>query len=337
MLDSMELISPKVSTDDPLDSIRHLIQHDYAQLEIQLNTSYQSDISLINEVSNHIVNAGGKRIRPLCLLLAAHALGFTDQAIIKAATAIEYIHTATLLHDDVVDESDLRRNQPTARKIWGNMASILVGDYLYSQAFALLVQLNHPEIMTILVKTTTLLAEGEAFQLMNRNNPQLSEADYRYIIKNKTGVLFETATLLAATLANASPIQKDALAQYGMHLGLAFQMIDDALDYQGNHQTIGKNIGDDLAEGSPTLPIIYALAHGTPEQKILIENAIKKASLDDLDKIIAAIEATSAIQYTAQCAVRESELAIAALDVLPKSPFRDGLIKLARFAVSRVY
>jgi len=325
------------SNNDPLHAIRNLVASDYAAFETILHNAYRSEISLINKVSEHIVASGGKRIRPLCLLLAARALGFESSASIATASAVEYIHTATLLHDDVVDESDLRRNRPTARKLWGNMASILVGDYLYSQAFALLVDLNRPDIMPIFVKATTLLAEGEAFQLMNRHNIGLSEKDYHYIITNKTAVLFETATLFAATLANAPEKQKQALAKFGMHLGLAFQMIDDALDYQGNSDTIGKNIGDDLAEGSPTLPVIYALANGTPAQKTLLEKAIKNGSIEELDKIIEAIEATGAITYTMRRAQHESKLALEALRDLPPSVYRDGLTELAKFAVARAY
>lgn len=331
------LASPLHSSEDVLARIRQLIPTEMDELEFQLSRAYQSEISLINEVCHHIVNAGGKRIRPLCLLLATQALNYSSKNAILAAAAIEYIHTATLLHDDVVDESDLRRNAPTARKIWGNMASILVGDYLYSQAFALLVSLDRPEIMSILVKTTTLLAEGEAFQLMNRRNPHLTEADYRYIIQNKTGVLFETSTLLAATLANATSTQTQALMQYGMHLGLAFQMVDDALDYQGDRECIGKNIGDDLADGSPTLPLIYAMTHGTPSQKKLLEAAIQSASLESLNNIVDAIEETGAIAYTARCAKMEAQLAIAQLAALPSNAYKVALEELAQFAVERIY
>lgn len=320
-----------------LVKIKKLVQQDYCAFEEKLNRAYQSEIPLINEVSQHIVASGGKRIRPICLLLAAKALACEDSKIISAAVAVEYIHTATLLHDDVVDESDLRRNHPTARKLWGNMASILVGDYLYSQAFALLVSLNRLDIMPLFVSTTTLLAEGEAFQLMNRNNAALTEKEYRYIIANKTGVLFEMATVLAGMLSNANEQQKNALGQFGMHLGLAFQMIDDALDYQGDRGTIGKNIGDDLAEGSPTLPIIYALENGTPAQKALLEKAIKQGSVEDLDKILAAIAETGAATYTARCAQKEAGLALKTLEALPPSPYRDGLADLAKFAVSRQF
>lgn len=320
-----------------LAKIKKLVQQEYSAFEEKLNNAYQSKIPLINEVSQHIVASGGKRIRPLCLLLAAKTLGCEDNNIISAAAAVEYIHTATLLHDDVVDESDLRRNHPTARKLWGNMASILVGDYLYSQAFSLLVSLNRLDIMPLFVSTTTLLAEGEAFQLMNRNNATLTEKEYRYIIANKTGVLFEMATMLAGILSSATQEQKNALGRFGMHLGLAFQMIDDALDYQGDSGTIGKNIGDDLAEGSPTLPIIYALENGTTEQKALLEKAIKQGSVENLDKILAAIAETGAAHYTARCAQEEAALALKNLEALPPNSYRDGLAELVRFAVDRQF
>ncbi|MCX7076301.1 MAG: polyprenyl synthetase family protein [Methylococcales bacterium] len=297
----------------------------------------RSDVILINEIGRYIISNGGKRLRPMLLLLAAKALGGVSDNHLILAAVIEFIHTATLLHDDVVDESELRRGNQTANAVWGNAASVLVGDYLYSSAFEMMVRTDNMRVMGILSKTTTAIAEGEVLQLLNCNNPQTTEAKYLEVIARKTAILFSAATQLAAVISNASNEIETALANYGQHLGIAFQLIDDALDYQATAEELGKNLGDDLAEGKPTLPLIYAIEHGTSEEADIIIDAIKNGRRDAFNAVYEIITRTKAIEYTTDRADEEAQRAIDALNVLPKSEYKEALILLAKFAVQRNY
>ena len=295
-----------------------------------------SDVALINQLGIYIVNSGGKRLRPLLATLAARAVGYQGKDHITLATIIEFIHTATLLHDDVVDESTLRRGKETANAVFGNQASVLVGDFLYTRAFQLMVSLKRMEVMAILADATNKIAEGEVLQLMNVHDADTSEANYLQVIYCKTAKLFEAATELAAILADQTEPVVNAMRAYGVHLGTAFQLIDDVLDYQADQAELGKNIGDDLAEGKPTLPLIHALQHGNSEQQALIRNAITEGNgLQHLDAIMAAMQQTGAFDYTRQKAEQEAEKAKAALSILPDSPYKQALQQLADLSVGR--
>jgi octaprenyl-diphosphate synthase len=273
----------------------------------------------------------------MLLLLAAKALGGASNNHLLLAAVIEFIHTATLLHDDVVDDSDLRRGKESANAVWGNAASILVGDYLYSSAFEMMVRTGNMRVMEILSKTTTAIAEGEVLQLLNCNNPETTEEKYLEVIARKTAILFSAATKLAAVIAGASAETEQGLAQYGQHLGIAFQLIDDALDYKASKEELGKNLGDDLAEGKPTLPLIYAIQNSTESDAKTIIDAIKNGDRDAFNEVYAVVQSTKAIDYTEQRAHDEAHKAITALDVLPDSEYKDALILLARFSVQRNY
>jgi octaprenyl-diphosphate synthase len=296
-----------------------------------------SDVILINEIGRYIVTNGGKRLRPMLLLLAAKCLGEVSQNHLILAAVIEFIHTATLLHDDVVDESDLRRGKESANAVWGNAASVLVGDYLYSSAFEMMVRTDNMRVMGLLSKTTTAIAEGEVLQLLNCNNPETTEAKYLEVIARKTAILFSAATQLAAILSGSGEEIETALALYGQHLGIAFQLIDDALDYKATAEELGKNLGDDLAEGKPTLPLIYAIQNGTPEEAAIIVSAIKTGNRDVFNEVYAVVQRTKAITYTEQRADEEAQKAINSLAVLPESDYKNALILLAKFAVQRNY
>lgn len=319
-----------------IQDIRALITDDMQAVDHCIRRQLHSDVVLINQLGAYIVNSGGKRLRPMVVLLAAHACGYSGNRHVEAAAIIEFIHTATLLHDDVVDDSSLRRGRETANAIWGNEASVLVGDFLYSRSFQMMVSLESMPIMRIMADTTNRIAEGEVMQLMNCNDPDTTEERYREVIECKTAKLFEAASLLGAVLAGRPDLEQ-ALAEYGMRFGQAFQLIDDALDYSASSAEIGKNIGDDLAEGKPTLPLIHALRQGNAEQVALIRRAIEQGGRDSIDAVIKAIESTDAIGYTARLARQEATQAIAALAVLPESPYKDALISLANFAVDRTY
>jgi octaprenyl-diphosphate synthase len=296
-----------------------------------------SDVILINEIGRYIVTNGGKRLRPMLLLLAAKALGEVSQNHLILAAVIEFIHTATLLHDDVVDESDLRRGEASANAVWGNAASVLVGDYLYSSAFEMMVRTDNMRVMELLSKTTTAIAEGEVLQLLNCNNPDTTEAKYLEVIARKTAILFSAATQLAGILSNSGEEIETALAQYGQHLGIAFQLIDDALDYKATSEELGKNLGDDLAEGKPTLPLIYAIQNGTPEEAAIVIAAIKNGNRDVFNDVYAVVKRTNAITYTEQQADLQAQKAIDSLGILPESDYKNALILLAKFAVQRNY
>ena len=320
-----------------LDQIRDLVAEDMQATNRLIQERLRSDVLLINQLGLYIVNSGGKRLRPLLVLLAARACGYQGRRHVDLAAIVEFIHTATLLHDDVVDASDLRRGQQTANAVWGNEASVLVGDFLYSRAFEMMVDVSDMRVMEIMARTTNTIAEGEVMQLLNCHDADTTEARYMEVIRSKTAKLFEAAAQLGAVLGGQpEPIER-ALAEYGMNLGTAFQLIDDVLDYSADSEEIGKNIGDDLAEGKPTLPLIHAMRHGTPEQAQTIRHAIEQGGRDDIDAVRDAIESTGAITYTAQSAREAAEQAMGALAPLPTSAYKDALYALAEFSVNRSY
>ncbi len=320
-----------------LDDIQNLIGPDMEQVNQCITRRLQSEVALINQISTYIINSGGKRLRPVIHLLCARALGYEGGHHIDLAAIIEFIHTATLLHDDVVDGSELRRGRETANNLWGNAASVLVGDFLYSRAFQMMVDIDQMAIMRILANCTNTIAEGEVQQLLNIHDPDTTEARYMEVIHNKTAKLFESAAELAAVLTGQPDNVQRSMARYGMHLGSAFQLIDDVLDYRANSEEMGKNIGDDLAEGKPTLPLIYAMQQGSPEQAAVIRQAIENGGLEQIDAVRAAIESTGAIDYTARCAKAEAVEAVEALSEIPTSTYKDALSFLAEFAVNRSY
>jgi octaprenyl-diphosphate synthase len=323
----------------PIDfeSIKRLTADEAKAVDSLIVKQLSSDVLLINQMGHYIVSNGGKRLRPMLLLLAAKALGKIGHNHLVLAAVIEFIHTATLLHDDVVDESDLRRGKESANAVWGNAASVLVGDYLYSSAFEMMVGTNIMRVMEILSKTTTAIAEGEVLQLLNCNNPETTEAKYLEVISRKTAILFSAATRLAAVVSNASADIEEKLSQYGQHLGVAFQLIDDALDYKANKEELGKNLGDDLAEGKPTLPLIYAIKNSNPSDASVIIDAIKNGNRDAFNKVYAIVKSSKAIEYTEQRANEEAQKAMTALDVLPNSEYKQALLALASFSVQRSY
>ena len=294
-----------------------------------------SGVPLVGTVSQYIISAGGKRIRPALLLLMAGALNYTGNQRHNLAAVVEFIHTATLLHDDVVDESTLRRGRPTANESFGNPASVLVGDFLYSRAFQMMVDSGEMRVMEVLAEATNVIAEGEVLQLMNMHDASLDEAGYLRVIRSKTAKLFEASTRLAAILAQSSPALEAACAEYGQALGTAFQVIDDVLDYDGDAKELGKNLGDDLREGKNTLPLIIAMQRGSPEQRSLIEAAIQTGEVDALSDIVAIVRSTGAIEATRAAAHAEAERAIQALESLPTGPYRDALHELAAQLLNR--
>jgi len=320
-----------------IDDINALVGPDMQRVNDCITTRLQSQVALINQIGNYIINSGGKRLRPIIHLLCANALGYRGTYHIDLAAIIEFIHTATLLHDDVVDGSQLRRGAETANNLWGNAASVLVGDFLYSRAFQMMVDIDQMAVMQILANCTNTIAEGEVQQLLNIHDPDTTEARYMEVIHNKTAKLFESAAELAAVITEQPAGIQQAMARYGMHLGSAFQLIDDVLDYRADSEETGKNIGDDLAEGKPTLPLIYAMQHGTPEQAGVIRQAVETGGLEQIDAVRAAIESTGAIDYTARCAKLEADQAIKALSEIPTSQYKDALSFLAEFAVNRSY
>ncbi len=320
-----------------IEHIRALIGNDLQTVNALIRQELHSDVVLINQLAGYIIDGGGKQLRPMTVLLGAHACGYSGQQHIDAAAIIEFIHTATLLHDDVVDESSLRRGRETANAIWGNQASVLVGDFLYSRSFQMMVRIGSMRVMEIMADTTNTIAEGEVMQLLNCHDPDTTQERYMAVIHCKTAKLFEAAAQLGAVLADRPRHEQTAMARYGLHLGTAFQLIDDVLDYSASSAELGKNIGDDLAEGKPTLPLIYAIRHGTLEESQIIRDAIQQGGLEHIDVVTRTIESTGALDYTARLAAQEAEQATAALEALPASSARDALIGLARFAVNRRY
>ncbi len=297
--------------------------------------SLHSEVVLVNEVGHYIINSGGKRLRPALVLLAAGACNALTEKATTVSAIIEFIHTATLLHDDVVDESHLRRGRETANDLWGNEASVLVGDFLYSRAFEMMVEVNKMEVMAILAKTTNIIAEGEVMQLLNIHDADTTEERYLEVIYSKTAKLFEAATLLGAVLGDRSEEERQAMASYGMHLGTAFQLIDDILDYEASEEKLGKKPGDDLAEGKPTLPLIHAIKHGSAMQAKLVRRAIEEGDRKMIGDVIEVIHDTKSIGYTKAVADRETQMACDALSCIPPSPYKDALIKLAKQASNR--
>ena len=294
-----------------------------------------SDVVLINQISEHIVAAGGKRLRPMLTVIAARALGYAGQAHHQLAAIIEFIHTSTLLHDDVVDESDLRRGRKTANALWGNAPSVLVGDFLYSRSFQLMVELDSMPVMRVLADTTNRIAEGEVLQLLHVGNPDTTESDYLRVIERKTAVLFAAATRLSAMLAGAGAAQQDALAGFGMSLGMAFQIADDVLDYTADAAALGKNLGDDLAEGKATLPLIHALAHCAPARRETLARIVRECDVDALPEVLAAIRECGSLDYSRQVAQRHARAAEAALAGLPDNRWSQALHALARYSIER--
>ncbi len=294
-----------------------------------------SDVLLINQIGEHIISAGGKRLRPMLVLLAAKALDYQGRDHLHLAAIIEFIHTATLLHDDVVDESDLRRGRKTANALWGNAASVLVGDFLYSRSFQMMVGLQRMAVMQVLADTTNAIAEGEVLQLLHINNPDVDEAAYQRVIERKTAILFAAATRLGALLAGADAATLDAMAGYGMQLGLAFQIADDVLDYTADAQALGKNLGDDLAEGKATLPVIHAMANANPGARARLRSIIEQGDVDALPELLAAIERSGSIAYSLARATQYAHAAEQALSGLPETDALAALRGLARYAVKR--
>jgi octaprenyl-diphosphate synthase len=318
-----------------INPVLELCRDDMAAVDAIIQARLSSDVVLVNQLSHYIIDAGRKRLRPILALLAARAHGYEGTTHHLLAAIVEFIHTATLLHDDVVDESDLRRGRETANALFGNAASVLVGDFLYSRAFEMMVDVNDMRVMAILANTTNVIAEGEVMQLMNVHDADTTEARYLEVIQCKTAKLFEAATRLGAVLCGRNAEEEQAMAKYGMHLGTAFQLIDDVLDYCSDSGAMGKNVGDDLAEGKPTLPLIYAMQQGSEAQAALIGKAIEQGGYDMIDDVQAIIHQTGALEYTEAMAQAEAERAINQLAHLPDSEYKQALEQLARFSVHR--
>jgi octaprenyl-diphosphate synthase len=318
-----------------MQSFHQAVADDFTAVNQLIIDQVHSDVGLVEDIGHYLIEAGGKRLRPLLVLLVANALGYQGTMHHNLAAIIEFIHSATLLHDDVVDISDLRRGRPTANAKWGNAPSVLVGDFLYSRAFQMMVAIGNMEIMKILSDTTNTISEGEVQQLINAKDPQISEASYFDVIHKKTAILFEGACETASTLCDGNEQVRQSLRAYGYHLGMAFQLIDDALDYAGNAEELGKNIGDDLAEGKPTLPLIYAMNNSTDEHAQLIAKSIRNGDNSALEKITTIIHQSGALDYTHDLAKKHVAKAIAELALLPESIYKQAMIDLARFSVSR--
>jgi octaprenyl-diphosphate synthase len=318
-----------------LPAIQALAASDMEAVDALIRRRLASDVVLVNQIGEHIIAAGGKRLRPMLAMLAARALGYAGHDHHQLAAIIEFIHTATLLHDDVVDESDLRRGRKTANALWGNAPSVLVGDFLYSRSFQLMVELENREIMRVLADTTNQIAEGEVLQLLHVRNPDTDEAAYLQVIERKTAVLFAAATRLGALLAGADADTQQALHDYGLQLGFAFQIADDVLDYTADGNALGKNLGDDLAEGKATLPLIHALAHTDAATRERMRAAVRSGDIDAMPMILHAIRATGGLEVSAAKAREHAKRAEAALRGLPESPWLAALHGLARYAVER--
>ncbi|WP_369177418.1 polyprenyl synthetase family protein [Candidatus Thiodubiliella endoseptemdiera] len=317
------------------EDIQQLIQDDVTKTDEVLVEHLSSDVALINQMSSYIVNAGGKRLRPLLLLLCARATDYQGTHHHLMAAVIELIHTATLLHDDIVDESELRRGKDTANEVWGNAASVLVGDFLYSRAFEMMIKPESMRIMTILSKATNEIAQGEVLQLLNCQNAALTEAEYYQVIERKTAVLFQAATQIGGILSEVDNAQEKALKDYGLYLGNAFQIIDDVLDYQSDASTMGKEVGDDLSEGKTTLPMIYALANTSGADKQLLEYAINNADNSKIQQVIAILQSVKAFEYTREQAQKSADLAKQSLSIIKDSEYKDALIALCNLSLQR--
>lgn len=318
-----------------LEQLYALIGPDMKAVDAVIRGRLHSDVVLVRQVAEYIISSGGKRLRPALVLLAAGALGYEGTHHHELAAVVEFIHTATLLHDDVVDESALRRGRDTANAMFGNAASVLVGDFLYSRAFQMMVGVNDMRVMRVLSDATNVIAEGEVLQLMNCHDADVDEARYLQVIRYKTAKLFEAAAQLGAILGQASPEVEQTLAVYGMHLGTAFQLVDDVLDYSGLEADTGKHLGDDLAEGKPTLPLIYVMQHGTPEEAACVRRAIEQGGREDFPAVLSAIRNSGALYHARQQAEREANLARQAIEHLRDSNYRKALLQLTSFAVER--
>lgn len=308
---------------------------DMEAVNATIRQQLHSDVPLVNQIAEYIISAGGKRIRPMLVLLLANAYGYQGRHHHDLASIVEFIHTATLLHDDVVDESSLRRGRQTANAMFGNAASVLVGDFVYSRAFQMMVSIGNMRIMQILADATNVIAEGEVLQLLNMHDPDVSEERYLQVIRSKTAKLFEAAAQLGSLIAGAPNNVVESAAEYGRSLGTAFQLIDDVLDYSGNAEDIGKNVGDDLREGKPTLPLIYLMQNGTAEQRQLVRDCIKNGDEQHFDEILAAITTSGALEYTKREAEKAAQRAANSIANIPNSQFKDSLLQLCAFAVNR--
>jgi len=312
-----------------------LLVEDMAEVDRVIRARLHSEVALVRQVSEYIIHSGGKRLRPALVVLVAKALGYQGGHHHEMAAVVEFIHTATLLHDDVVDNSEMRRGRDTANTLFGNAASVLVGDFLYSRAFQMMVGVHNMRVMEVLSEATNIIAEGEVLQLMNCNDPDIDESAYLQVIRYKTAKLFEAAGRLGAIVNGESREVEDALGRYGMHLGTAFQIVDDVLDYSGDSDVTGKNVGDDLTEGKPTLPLLFAMKHGKPEDAAVIRNAILEGDASDFQRILAIVRETGALDHAHKQAEAEAAQARQALDVLPDSQYKVALLELATFAVAR--
>jgi len=320
-----------------LEQLYALIGPDMKAVDAVIRQRLHSEVVLVRQVAEYIIQSGGKRLRPALVLLAAGALDYRGTHHHELAAVVEFIHTATLRHDDVVDESALRRGRDTANAMFGNAASVLVGDFLYSRAFQMMVSVNDMRVMRVLSDATNVIAEGEVLQLMNCHDADVDEQRYLQVIRYKTAKLFEAAAQLGAILGGATPALEQGLAAYGMHLGTAFQIIDDVLDYSGAEAETGKHLGDDLAEGKPTLPLIHVMQHGTPEQAATVRNAIEQGGRDEFPAVLAAVRASGALEQARKAAEAEAELAARAISALPSSQYKESLLQLSAFAVSRSF
>lgn len=319
----------------PKNTIAETIATDMAAVDAVIRRQLHSDVSLVNQIAEYIISAGGKRIRPALVLLFANAWQYQGQYHHQLAAVVEFIHTATLLHDDVVDESSMRRGRQTANALFGNAASVLVGDFLYSRAFQMMVDVDSMRVMRILADATNIIAEGEVLQLLNMHDPDVTEERYLQVIRCKTAKLFEAAAELGALVAGASDADIASAAEFGRSLGTAFQLIDDVLDYSGNAAQIGKNVGDDLREGKPTLPLIYLMQNGSEEQRALVRHCIEQGDASRFDDILAAITSSGALEYTRQEAIKAAHTASAAISTLPLGIYKESLLQLCSFAVDR--
>ena len=320
-----------------LDNFKKLLATDMAAVDQVIRTRLHSEVLLVNQIGEYIIGGGGKRLRPALVVLSAHAFGYQGKRHHDLAAVVEFIHTATLLHDDVVDESDLRRGKATASAMFGNAASVLVGDFLYSRAFQMMVEVGEMSVMQTLADATNLIAEGEVLQLLNCHDADVDTANYMRVIHCKTAKLFEAAMRLGAILGKATIAEQEAAAKYGMHLGTAFQLVDDVLDYSANEAQTGKHLGDDLAEGKPTLPLIYAMQTGTSAQAAVVRDAIENGDVEKFGAVLEIIHATGALDYTREVAMCETEAACAALAGLPDSAHKQCLLDLAQFAATREF
>ncbi|MBY0577365.1 MAG: octaprenyl diphosphate synthase [Gallionellaceae bacterium] len=320
-----------------LENLNQLIAADMAAVDQVIRTRLHSEVALVNQIGEYIVNSGGKRLRPALVVLSAEAFGYRGKYHHNLAAVVEFIHTATLLHDDVVDESKLRRGRATTSALFGNAASVLVGDFLYSRAFQMMVEVGEMRIMQTLADTTNIIAEGEVLQLLNCHDADVDIANYMRVIHCKTAKLFEAAMRLGAILGKSSAAQEEAAAKYGMHLGTAFQLIDDVLDYSADEAQTGKHLGDDLAEGKPTLPLIYAIQHGSAEQAAVVREAIEQGDVGKFDAVLKIIHATGALEFTRQQALREADAACEAIAALADSKHKQCLLELAHFAATRQF